>query len=185
MPRRKWRLRNRREPLSPAMRVYLELGPGGLVAVNEATPLDGYSAARFFDGEWVRAAAWREHGAAITAAWILEHPGTRPWGWWVYAAWEGRRCVAGAELLVPKQAPTDWDWVWRESFGVPAFRQSRPCGYRGLPAVESQAEYLDRLGLLGVEEQAALTAHAFDPEVIDPFVVDAADTTLSEEGNHP
>src|SRR4029453_10203152 len=105
-----------------------------------------------------------------------EHPGTRPWGWWVYAAWEGRRCVAGAELLVPKQAPTDWDWVWRESFGVPAFRQSRPRGYRGLPAVESQAEYLDRLRLLGGGEKAALTAHAFDPEGIDALGLDAPAT---------
>lgn len=25
---------------------------------------------------------WSRHGAAITAAWIAERPGTRPWAWW-------------------------------------------------------------------------------------------------------
>jgi hypothetical protein len=80
MPRRRWLIKARREPLSPAMRVYLELGQGGLYAANQRAPLDGYGAARFFDGEHVRAARWREHGAEITATWVLEHAGTRPWG---------------------------------------------------------------------------------------------------------
>lgn len=152
------------------MRIYLERGPEGLMAVNEATLPEGYSMALFFDGEWVRAARWREHGAALTAAWILEHPGTRPWAWWGYDATEARRAVRGAELLMPKETPTSWEWWWRENFGSPAFVQRRPRGYAGLPAVEAQAAYLARLGLLGADERAALTADAFEPEVVDPFI---------------
>jgi hypothetical protein len=170
MPRRRWLIKARREPLSPAMRVYLELGQGGLYAANQRAPLDGYGAARFFDGEHVRAARWREHGAEITATWVLEHAGTRPWGWWHFVAREARRCVVGAELLLPKVTPTDWEFVWREYLGVPAFRQSRPHGYHGLPSVESQAAYLERLALLGADEQASLPADAFVPEAVDPFV---------------
>jgi hypothetical protein len=159
------------------MRVYLELGPGGLCATHERSPLDGYDAARFFDGEHVRAAKWREHGAEIIAAWVPKHPGTRPWGWWQFDAMEHRRVVLSIELLMPTHEPTDWQFVWRASHGIPAFRQSRPRGYRGLPAVESQAAHLDRFGLLGVEERADLANDAFDDEVINPFILDAEETS--------
>src|SRR5206468_1863441 len=73
--------------------------------------------------------------------------------------------------LFPVHKPGDWEWVWRENLGVPAFRQSRPSGYVGLPSVESQAAYLDRLGLLSDEERAALPASAFDTEDVDPFLI--------------
>jgi hypothetical protein len=161
---------NRREPLSPAMRVLLELGPGGLYEAHTRAPLDGFDSAYFFDGERVRAARWREHGAEITATWVLDHAGTRTWAWWSYDAPEARRCVVGTELLLPKTTPTSWDFAWRQDLGVPAFRQSQPHGYHGLPSVESQAAYLERLGLLGADERASLPADAFVPETVNPFV---------------
>lgn len=176
MPRRRWRIKTRREPLSPAGHVYLELGPGGMRAMHNRKPLDGYRAVAFFTVERERAAAWHEHGEEITAAWLLEHPGTRPWAWWAFDATEPRRCVVGAELLAPAGAPTAWEWVWRKDFGVPAFLQWRPRGYPGLPAVESQAAYLDRLHLLGVEERADLDDDAFDHEAVNPFIADAEET---------
>lgn len=27
--------------------------------------------------------AWQEHGAEITAEWIVSNPGSRPWAWWL------------------------------------------------------------------------------------------------------
>lgn len=83
--------------------------------------------------------------------------------------------VAGAELLMPKRAPTDWEFVWRQHHGIPAFVQCRPRGYRGLPAVESEPTYLDRLNLLGAVERAELDAEAFEPETVNPFILDAED----------
>lgn len=173
MPRRKWRLLNRRESLSPAMRLLLERGDGVVMAEHDRTPLDGFFAAVFFDTGRARTAAWQEHGQTITEAWVLEHPGTRPWAWWAFDATEARRCVVGADLLMPKRVPTDWAFVWKQDWGVPAFVQSRPLGYVGLPAVESEAAYLARLGLLGVAERTALADDAFEPEPVNPFLVDA------------
>jgi hypothetical protein len=165
MPRRRWVLKARRGPLSPGLRTYLELGQFGPVGAERRVPIEGYEEARWFTPSQTRAAAWREHGAEILMAWVRERPGTRPWAWWQYDATEVRRCVAGAELLVPPI-----EWVWRENFGVPAFVQYRPRGCVGLPSVEAQAVCLQRLGLLGADERATLAADAFAPEAVDPFI---------------
>jgi hypothetical protein len=119
------------------------------------------------------AAVWRETGEELTADWIDAHPGSRPWAWWVYSAPMPRRCLVGTALLFPIRKPGDWEFSWRENWGVPAFVQGRPRGYVGLPRVESQATYLDRLGLLGAEECGALGVEAFAPEAVDPFLIDA------------
>jgi hypothetical protein len=108
---------------------------------------------------------WLAHREAVLDDWREEHPGTRLWAWWAWDASEPRRVVTGAELLLPVRAPGDWAWVWRENFGVPAFRQVRSPSTRD-PAVESQATYLDRLGELSAEERAALPADAFKPQTI-------------------
>jgi hypothetical protein len=108
---------------------------------------------------------WNDHRAAVLDEWRDEHPGTRPWAWWAWDASEPRRAVAGAELLLPVSEPHDWEWVWRENFGVPAFLQVRPPSARD-PRIETQATYLARLDLLTTEERAALRADAFNPEVI-------------------
>jgi hypothetical protein len=127
----------------------------------------------YFLGSKERQLLWELHCDAILSAWIARHPGKRPWGWWMFEATEPRRCVVGVELLMPTREPSDWGWVWRRDFGRPAFLQCRPRGHLGLPAVESQAAYLDRLGLLGVEERGGLAANAFDDETANPFIVDA------------
>ena len=117
------------------------------------------------------AAMWAEHREAFLAEWISTHARSRPFCWWKYSALAPRRVVRGAELLMPVRAPDDWEWVWRENFGIQAFVQCRPSGYVGLPLVEAQGEYLDRLGLLTQAERAALTPKDFAPEEIDPFQV--------------
>jgi hypothetical protein len=166
MPRRKWRLLNRREPLSEALRVHLEFG-----RFSDPKP-EGWKDVHFFLTSVERQALWAIHRDAILSAWIAEHPGTRPWAWWKFEAAEPRRCVVGAELLMSTREPTDWEFVWRAAHGVPAFLQSRPSGYLGLPTVESQATYLDRLGLLAAEERSALADDALVPEGVDPFILD-------------
>jgi hypothetical protein len=77
---------------------------------------------------------------------------------------------------MPRREPTDWQFVWRASHGIPAFRQSRPPGFLGLPSVESQAQYLDRLGLLGIEERSDLDDDAFVPKDVHPFILDDEET---------
>jgi hypothetical protein len=170
VPRKRRHAKLRREGLSAGVRAHLEVGylPG--------EKLEGWLEV-YFLGSKERQVLWELHSAAILSAWIVHHPGTRPWAWWMFEATEPRRCVVGVELLMPTREPADWAWVWHQDVGVPAFRQSRPPGYLGLPAVESQAAYLDRLGLLGVEERADLANDAFDDEAVNPFILDAEETT--------
>jgi hypothetical protein len=123
---------------------------------------------------------WEEHRDELLAEWGAAHPATRPWAWWRYEALEPRQCVSGAELLLPKRAPTDWDWCWKEDFGIPGFVQCRPDGFDGLPEVESEAAYLDRHRLLSRAERSQLDEEDFEPEAVNPFVIDAR-----ELGNLP
>jgi hypothetical protein len=170
MPRRRWRLRTRHEDLSESTIAFLTTHAFPLAADPEYDSLRFYRQLRPGSAELVT--VWRDAGAEITTAWLRANPGSRPWAWWAVDAREPRWCVAGAELLAPKSAPSDFEWVWRQDWGVPAFIQARPRGYVGLPAVESQAAYLDRLGLLGIEERAELVADAFESEFVNPFVID-------------
>jgi hypothetical protein len=115
---------------------------------------------------------WHEHGAALLADWLEEHPGSRPFCWWAVIAPEPRRVLVGAELTLavawPRYFAGETTWRWRH--GLPGFIACRPRDLDGLPSVESQAVFLDRLGLLDAEERAAIKADAFEPEEINPFV---------------
>jgi hypothetical protein len=117
---------------------------------------------------------WAEHGPEIAEAWTAEHPGSRPAAWWWLEASAPRAVVRGEALLWWPGSPMAAT-LWRRNFGRPAFAQCRPRGYRNLPAVESQASYLARLNLLAAEERLALADGAFEPEDINPFVVDAGE----------
>jgi hypothetical protein len=130
-------------------------------------------------------ALWTEHRAEILGDWIRVRPGTRPYAWWRFEAPEPRQVVVGAELLKPTRAPDDWAFVWRGNFGRPAFVQVRPRGWLGLPAIESHAAYLDRLGLLTPGERDRLEPDDFEPEEHDPFLLDAEelDRLLAAGGN--
>jgi hypothetical protein len=164
MPRRRWRLRDRREPLSPAMRAYLELGLGGLQASVKASRPDGYEAAVYFTTAADRAKCWEQHGEEVTAAWIAAHPGTRPWGWWQFVAQGPRACLEGAEFV---WKPGLGDWVWKQELGLPGRPQARRPG--ASPArllFESQATYLRRLSLLVSGEAELISPADFEPEIV-------------------
>src|SRR5262245_25666510 len=129
--KRRRRAQPLRERLSPALALMFTDGPA---ALHGRADLEGYAPAYFFSTEAERAALWREHGPTLLETWMAQHPGSRPWGWWKWNAPGPRRLVRGEELLAPVVEPGDGDWIWKQSFGVPATRQIRPIGFIGLPA---------------------------------------------------
>ena len=150
--KRRRRLQVRLDMLTPTVRSLLErrqyLDAGGEL------DFDAFSMAR---GGARLEAAWRAHGGRVVEDWIHAHPGTRPWAWWCCAAPEPRRVLEGDEVLPPVARS---DWFWRGRYGIPPFEP------RATVRVESQAAYLDRLGLLGAAERLELAPAAFvDVEV--------------------
>jgi hypothetical protein len=95
---------------------------------------------------------WREHGPALLAAWIEEHPGRRPWAWWAFdvpsGAW--REHVGGAG---EQSAITSPDCV----------RSFYACDPTDPPRVESEQAFLRRLDLLLPGEEERIAARAFRP----------------------
>jgi hypothetical protein len=111
--------------------------------------------------EWQRV-AWAQYGSEITAQFIREHPGKRPWAWWIFDATELRR-----RLTKPRWKPDEMDThhfavAAREKMNPSAF-DNEPCSfglprpfYQDSPFFESEAAYLERHGLLTAEEKTAL-----------------------------
>lgn len=109
-------------------------------------------------------ATWRTLRAALLEEWSQAHPGTRPFAWWQFDATEPRRRIGGVgdsyaeglELGIPR-----W-WATQElaSFAT-RFTAIDP---NDPPMFESEAAYLERLGLLTDAERRRLPADAFVPE---------------------
>lgn len=114
-----------------------------------------YVGAVFLAGPSGVRALWVQHEVELLARWVASHPGTRPWAWWRFSAPAGREQVSGA----PIERGALHDQVDAE--GLPV-----ALGYFSHEAVafESQAACLKRLGLLGADEAARLTAAAYRPE---------------------
>src|SRR5258706_7384205 len=183
MPRRRWKLRDRREPLSPAMRVDLELGLGGVHALAKASRPEGYQAAVWFTRAADRAVAWQEYGDEITADWVIEHAGTRPWGWWQYVATEPRTCLEGAQYVWRLGSG---DWVWQQEFGLPGRPQVRRPGAQPARLLfESQATYLQRLNLLAPGEAEELSPVDLEPEIVEIAELAALELLSMRSTPHP
>ena len=90
--------------------------------------------------------AWSELRDELLPTWVEQHPGTRPYAWWRFEAPEPRRQVSsGPESL----GPATW-------FGCPS-------SFRGMPhdgMFETEAEYLERLGLLTPVEESQVLSHS-------------------------
>lgn len=147
-------------------------------------PLPDPSAQYFFEPGAVTQ-AWREYGESIVRDWAAEHPGTRPEFWWQAEAPQPlRRRLGGigtpaherlahglaAYCGVPRLWITPNDLRVYESLrtplDVPAIDPDDP------PTYESQAAYLDRLGLLLPGERRRLKPADFEPEsVLDIFEI--------------
>lgn len=162
MPKRRWRVRGRREQLTEAIRRYAQFGDyGRSVGADaedqpfsfEAFLLSGYALrGRFAELRDI----WDEHGAELLADWLRKEPGTRPHIWWCVQAREPRRCLSGVEYVEPFME------IWRTRFGIPAYRQ---LGHFEI-VFESEAAYLDRRALLSADERRALDDDDFEPEII-------------------
>jgi hypothetical protein len=154
----------RRAPLTEPLRSYLQDGGYGRTGTDGDFNFDLFMlAGRVMRGDYGQLhALWREHGAIVLADWIAEAPGTRPFAWWVLDATEARRCLRGAEHLLPANGPGAWQFVWRRALGIPAYQS---LGHFTV-SFEAQATFLARLALLSAAERPALNDEAFEPETI-------------------
>ena len=138
--------------------------------------LTGIDFAYFWD-EPERGRDWQSIRSDILTDWIKEHPGTRPFYWWVADAPEPRLRVGGVGDLVPAYASAKnlRFGIFRKSHFVDAdfLRAVAPVGDHLVPLdpedpprYESQAAYLKRRKLFSPGEEKRLPADAFEPEVV-------------------
>jgi hypothetical protein len=110
---------------------------------------------------------WDKFRDDVLPDYIEWHPGHRPWGWWEFDAPEPRRCVSGPGAFAFRNDDAP-DWTKHLHFGMPAVHGGddwdNPSHY------ESQAAYLDRLGLLTDDEREALGG-----EIAPPVLLTAMD----------
>ena len=137
---------------------------------------------------------WAEYGPAVLEWWIIEHAGTRPTCWWKFAApghrrrlggvgtpsWEGLPAIAPRYTL---GVPMCWIGEWEVEYFTGKARHVRTGEliapenvgkpFAGVaidpanpPMFESEAAYLDRLGLLLPGEHRRLTNADFEPQPI-------------------
>lgn len=139
---------------------------------------DEPSAPRFlyFMAEAEIKAAWCQVRNEILDEWVRERPGTRPRVWWRYEAPGPRRRVGGTGQAAHEVSahvevyewglPTYWvsqadvDERGADSAGVAVDPSDPPC-------FESQAIFLERLGLLRPGELERLTEADSEPEAIE------------------
>ncbi|NQU23106.1 MAG: hypothetical protein HQ567_17650 [Candidatus Nealsonbacteria bacterium] len=111
--------------------------------------------------------AWEALGSDLLGDWINEHPGTRPYAFWVFDAPERRRRIDGkahpfdnperqahVERIAetPEARPDYRETMYQLSYGTPnslCMRDDFEAEY------ETELDYLDRLGLLTENERTA------------------------------
>jgi hypothetical protein len=144
-----------------------EVGPSAVeVAILLDRPMPTHPTARWealglYSPE-AQKTVWEAHRAALLAAWIEDHPGTRPAVWWRVEAPEPRQRLGGVGNPAP---PPLWRGAPRYWCGAPD-TQWREMDPEDPPVYESQAEYLRRHALLSVGELERLTPAEFEPETI-------------------
>lgn len=143
-----------------------------------------YVDVRFFTFPERLREVWNELRDELVAAHIEQHPGTRPRRWWEFDAREPRQRVGGtgdpiSEVLA---YATSWDgsgiparWFteeYAECYDHPLenHEHDRPAitlDPNDPPVFESQAAYLDRLGLLSNAERSQLNKRGWPkPEAV-------------------
>ncbi len=129
----------------------------------------------------------------VVAEWVIERAGTRPAVWWRHDAPEPRQRLGGRGdplwehlAVLPTfehGIPASWVEGWHVDFytGKAVDKHGAPIGqefvgndFRGVaidpenpPVYESQATYLERLGLLLPGERRRIEAVDFEPEAVD------------------
>jgi hypothetical protein len=84
---------------------------------------------------------WESHREQLLSDWIAEFPGSRPWGWWKFAAPEPmRRVLSGVPLCDEPDSP---QWV-RESISFGRCHVLDEKQVDDPPQYESEFDYLKR-----------------------------------------
>jgi hypothetical protein len=163
MPRKRWKTKDRREPLEDSMKAYLLTG-------SHTAAMAAHAAAGFPDGmgfaglgqyylDWPRHPQfWAANADELIEETIRATPGRRPWGWWRWTATDGRRRLGGAGCPVPYGRHGAESW--REHFGLPVLRDLDP---DDPPVFESEAAALRRFDVLTRQEARRLRPQAFEP----------------------
>lgn len=100
--------------------------------------------------------AWELHGETITADWIRDHPGTRPFAWWLLEHKQERPMIRTmpAEHLAAHRAEDDRRGCMFGFLHTSMLMMDPVKGWGYLQ--EPEPDYLRRHGLLTIDEQRAL-----------------------------
>lgn len=163
--------------VEPAIRVALERGRHAALTCGEGDPF------LLYDTDL--RSTWGRVRDRLLAEWAAAHPGTRPDGWWTFDAPEPRRRLGGigtaaheclnVALHLDRGIPSQWldaDDVEtfapiRASAGGPPF-EGVAVDPADPPLYESEAAYLDRLGLFLPGEKRRVPAAAWQDARVLP-----------------
>jgi hypothetical protein len=148
-----------REELQVSMRTYLLSGNWKEIVAAADASGDRLVQVLFHVHEHPR--LWAESQHELIDEWIAERPGTRPAGFWEFAAFEPRRWVNNDGVATAPDIGPDW-CLWRDQWGIVLDDRAG----RRVVAVESEPNYLARLGLFLPGERRRLPRDAFEPIVV-------------------
>jgi hypothetical protein len=152
-----------RPPLSRPLAVWLMTGDLAAAIAARTPGTSGFAggvAHVLLDGPDQHRAVWEAHATALCAEYTAEHHGRRPWGWWRYAAVEGRRQLGGVGRPVLGPYGPHRVESWREFRGLPILLNLAAADP---PIFEAEAATLRRLGVLTRDEARRLDLSVFDP----------------------
>ncbi len=127
-----------------------------------------------FDCDEAKRAAWEELREPLLRRWVKDNPGTRPHAWWLYDAPERRRRVDGVQHPFDNRKRKEYVAKWAADYPREAEQNAYRLSY-GKPNAfcvsddftaeyETEAEFLQRLGLLTGAERQALEDAAFNTD---------------------
>ena len=118
---------------------------------------------------------WQENQVRFMAEWVESHPCSRPFGWWKFEAPEPRKMIGGKGTRAGQKR----NYGQSFKFGVPQYWLE--IDGKSPPMFESQAAFLQRLGLLYdgeakfLKENTQLLQTESIFKIVDPcFVLDVS-----------
>lgn len=167
--------------LTPVQRAYLTDRDEGLSDWDQYEVWNlRHFGSSIFDGggEYKARELWNQHRGVYLTEFIRTNPGKRPWAWWQWDAprWDGWGRGTYWEEKFPeprRRLGGTGTPAWETQGVVPSFKYGLPTAWaidpNDPPIYESQASYLERLGLLTAAELLWLAEHpeAREPETIN------------------
>ena len=137
---------------------------------DEQIPEDGNPFDRFTGPSQEQ---WDKYKGEILENWIKSNPGTRPSYWWQFEAPAPRKRLGGTGdvehdvLNVAESYNLGLPDGFIDASDAEIWNDLTPIDPEDPPRYESQAAYLDRLGLLTSQERKRLTKADFEPVKIE------------------